>query len=104
MVIADVRAVAAHWPDVRVRMLAELSQIMAEAPWTLSRAFHQRARDAGIDDDALLHAIASRDWRTIAQGVVPRTGTAHAIFSLRDPLPVLTSAARFRRRRTADAR
>jgi alkylhydroperoxidase family enzyme len=58
VVIADPRAVAAHWPDVRVRMLAELAQIVTEAPWTLSRTTHQRARDAGLDDDAILHAIA----------------------------------------------
>ena len=32
--------------------------VITEAPWTLSRAHHDRARDAGLSDDDLLHAIA----------------------------------------------
>lgn len=56
--IADARAVAARWPDPRHRMLAEIAQVVTEAPWTLSPGFHQRARDAGLSDDELLHAIA----------------------------------------------
>jgi alkylhydroperoxidase family enzyme len=57
-VIADARAVAARWPDPRRRVLAEIAVVVTEAPWTLSPGFHQRARDAGLSDDELLHAIA----------------------------------------------
>jgi hypothetical protein len=31
------------------------------------------------------------------RGLVPRRGTTHAVFSLRDPMPVLTSAAKLAR-------
>jgi len=57
-VIADPRAVAARWPEPRIRALAELAAVTTEAPWALSRAHHERARDAGLSDDDVLHAIA----------------------------------------------
>jgi alkylhydroperoxidase family enzyme len=57
-VIADPRAVAARWPEPRVRALAELACVTIEAPWALSRAHHDRARAAGLVDDEVLHAIA----------------------------------------------
>ncbi|HWO25969.1 MAG TPA: hypothetical protein VNO30_44885 [Kofleriaceae bacterium] len=56
--IADPRAVAARWPEPRLRALAELACITTEAPWELSRAHHARARAAGLSDDEVLHAIA----------------------------------------------
>lgn len=56
--IADPRAVAARWPEPRLRALAELALLVTEAPWTLSRAHADRARRAGLSDDDLLHAIA----------------------------------------------
>src|SRR6185295_19034111 len=52
------RAVAARWPEPRVRSLAELAATVTEAPWRLSRGVHERARDAGLTDDDVLHAIA----------------------------------------------
>lgn len=56
--IADPRAVAARWPEPRLRALAELACVTTEAPWELSRAHHARARAAGLSDDDVLHAIA----------------------------------------------
>lgn len=56
--IADGRAVAARWPDPRLRMLAEVASVVTEAPWALSPGHHDRAREAGLSDDELLHAIA----------------------------------------------
>jgi len=39
-------------------MLCELAAAVTEAPWTLSPGHHLRARDAGLSDDDVLHAIA----------------------------------------------
>lgn len=39
-------------------MLAEIACTVTEAPWMLSPDHHRRARDAGLSDDELLHAIA----------------------------------------------
>jgi alkylhydroperoxidase family enzyme len=57
-VIADPHAVASRWPDARPRMLAEIATVVTEAPWALSPGHHARARDAGLSDDEVLHAIA----------------------------------------------
>ncbi len=38
--------------------LATLATLTTETPWRLSRAIHDHARQAGLDDDAILHAIA----------------------------------------------
>ncbi len=38
-------------------------------------------------------------WRAL-RGLVPRRGTTHAVFSLRDPMPLLTSAAKLANRVT----
>ena len=39
-------------------MLAEVAVVVTEAPWALSPDHHARARDAGLSDDELVHAIA----------------------------------------------
>jgi alkylhydroperoxidase family enzyme len=39
-------------------MLAEITTVVTETPWALSRDHHHRARAAGLSDDELLHAIA----------------------------------------------
>jgi len=57
-VIADAHAVAARWPDARQRMLAEIARVVTETPWAMSPDHRARARDAGLSDDELLHAIA----------------------------------------------
>jgi len=41
-----------------MQMLVELATIVTEAPWTLSRAHALRAKEAGLDDADVLHAIA----------------------------------------------
>lgn len=56
--IADPHAVAARWPDSRRRLLAEIASVVTLAPWALSPGHRARARDAGLSDDELLHAIA----------------------------------------------
>jgi alkylhydroperoxidase family enzyme len=57
-VIVDPRAVAARWPEARRRALAEIARGVTETPWALSRGDRDRAHDAGLSDDELLHAIA----------------------------------------------
>jgi alkylhydroperoxidase family enzyme len=44
--------------DPRTRAISGLAQLVTEAPWTLSRADFDRARDAGLDDATVLHVIA----------------------------------------------
>ena len=54
----DPRAVAARWPDPRVRVLAELAVLVTEAPWRLTGELRARATAVGLDDDALVHGVA----------------------------------------------
>jgi predicted ATP-grasp superfamily ATP-dependent carboligase len=49
--------------------------------------FRSEERDAG----AIAAAATSRDWSTALGALVPRRGTVHAVFSLRDPLPAVRS-------------
>lgn len=59
--IADPRAplpAAAGAATPRMRALAELARIVAEAPWTLSHAHRAAWHGAGLTDDDILHAIA----------------------------------------------
>jgi uncharacterized protein YciW len=57
-VIADPRAVAASWPDERLRAIAELAVAVTEAPWAMTRANLKRAHQAGLTDDDVLHVLA----------------------------------------------
>jgi predicted ATP-grasp superfamily ATP-dependent carboligase len=52
--------------------------------------FRSEERDAG----ALAAAIGRRDWAAVRDTFALRRGTAHAVFSLRDPLPFLLSIRR----------
>jgi predicted ATP-grasp superfamily ATP-dependent carboligase len=63
--------------------------------------YRSEERDAG----ALMSAILRGRWRAAASGLRPRRGTAHAIFSIRDPIPMLNSLrhARHARERVAEA-
>jgi predicted ATP-grasp superfamily ATP-dependent carboligase len=63
--------------------------------------YRSEERDAG----ALMSAILRGRWRAAASGLRPRRGTAHAIFSIRDPIPMLNSLrhARHARERVAQA-
>lgn len=56
--ISAPHAVAARWPAPRLRAIAELAQLVTEAPWQLSRAHRDRARDAGLSDEDMLHVVA----------------------------------------------
>jgi alkylhydroperoxidase family enzyme len=53
-VLADPRAVAARWPEPRMRALAELAVTVTEAPWTLERARFARV----LSEDDIVHAVA----------------------------------------------
>ena len=57
-----------------------------------------RYRHEEYDLRALVRMLLDRKWRRFGRGCVPRRGTAHAIFSPRDPMPVLTSVERLARR------
>jgi alkylhydroperoxidase family enzyme len=71
-VIADPRGVTADTP--RMQVLVELTTIVTEAPWMLSRAHHKRAREAGLDDADLLHAIALSSYFGHLNRIADATG------------------------------
>lgn len=52
------------------------------------------------DARALLAALAGRKALAALRGLVPRRRTVHAVFSLRDPLPAMTTIAKLRQRAT----
>jgi hypothetical protein len=58
----------------RMQMLVELTTIVTEAPWTLSRAHYKRAREAGLDDADLLHAIALASYFGHLNRIADATG------------------------------
>lgn len=60
------------------------------------RGYHVGTRFRHEDKDmrALARMLLEGKTRSALQGLVPRRGTHHAVFSLRDPLPLLTSAER----------
>jgi alkylhydroperoxidase family enzyme len=49
---------AEHVGEPRSRALIELVRAVTAAPWSLTRADHERWRAAGLGDDDVLHAIA----------------------------------------------
>lgn len=49
--LADPYAIAARWPDPRLRALATLAVTVTVAPWTLSRP-------AALSEDEIVHAVA----------------------------------------------
>lgn len=56
-----------------------------------------RYRHEEKDARALARMLASGERRRALRGLLPRRNTTHAIFSLRDPMPVLTSVANLAR-------
>lgn len=46
------------------------------------------------DVRALAWMLANGEFRHVLRGLMPQRGTTHAIFSLRDPMPLLTSATK----------
>ncbi len=57
-VLADPRAVADRAADPATRALAHLARTVTETPWALSSGDRAQAHAAGIDDAAVLHAVA----------------------------------------------
>ena len=57
-VLAEPHAVAGRWHEPRIRALAELAMVTTVEPWRLSRGHLARARDAGLGDGDIVHAIA----------------------------------------------
>jgi predicted ATP-grasp superfamily ATP-dependent carboligase len=60
-----------------------------------------RFRSEERDLSALAGALSSRDWGLVAAILRPHRGTAHAVASLRDPLPLMTLVRRLGRARSA---
>jgi uncharacterized peroxidase-related enzyme len=56
-VLADPRAVAASWPQPRMRAIAALALAVTEAPWTLSRGHLATLYKAGLGDEEVLHVV-----------------------------------------------
>lgn len=56
--IDDPRAVAAAWPVPRLRRLAALAIELAEAPWALGPADLDACLADGLEEEAVLHAVA----------------------------------------------
>jgi alkylhydroperoxidase family enzyme len=56
-VLDSPRAIAASWPNPRLRAIAELALVVTEAPWTLSRAHLTQIYKAGLSDEDILHVI-----------------------------------------------
>ena len=57
-----------------------------------------RFRHEEKDTRALARMLVKGERRGALRGIVPRRGTTHAVFSLRDPMPLLTSVATLSRR------
>lgn len=55
--IADPHAVATRWEVPRLRALAALARAVTETPWALTADDHAAVRAAGLDDEAILHAV-----------------------------------------------
>jgi hypothetical protein len=57
-----------------------------------------RFRQEENDARALAGMLVNGEFRRVLQGLMPQRGTTHAIFSLRDPMPLLTSATKLAKR------
>ena len=55
--IDNARSLATDAPNPRMKMIAELTTIVTEAPWTLSRQKLGRAHSAGLSDEDVLHVV-----------------------------------------------
>ena len=88
-------AVAAglNLPAIWVDMLLGRQPLVGHSRRTAR--YRSEERDAG----ALWAAFVSRDWRGLVSGLVPHRGTTHAIFSMRDPFPVVTTIRRLQKER-----
>ncbi len=57
-----------------MQMLVEIATTVTEAPWTLSRTTHARAKEAGLEDADLLHAIALSSYFGHLNRIADATG------------------------------
>ena len=74
--IADARTVSAHAPTVRMKMIAEITTLVAEAPWTLARTLLNRAHSAGLSNDDVLHVILLASYFGHLNRIADATGVA----------------------------
>lgn len=74
--ISDPRTVADHAENPRLKMIAELTRIIAEAPWTLSRSLLSRSHTAGLSDEDLLHIVILASYFGHLNRIADATGVA----------------------------
>jgi biotin carboxylase len=93
-------AAGANLPAVWVDLLARSDVDTAIDAARSARGYRAgvRYRHAELDARALLHAVRSRDLRAAADVLLPRRVTTHAVATAADPLPLLTSLGKLRRR------
>jgi predicted ATP-grasp superfamily ATP-dependent carboligase len=89
LAIAAGRNLPAIWADL---LLGRRPQV---GRYGIGVHFRSEERDLA----ALAAAAAAADWRTVLDVLRPRRGTAHALASLRDPMPLLMSGRLARVRR-----
>jgi predicted ATP-grasp superfamily ATP-dependent carboligase len=92
-------AVAAglNLPEIWVNLL--LRRRLDVGGYRVGTRFRQEENDVRAVARMLADGSEAR-WRAL-RGLVPRRGTTHAVFSLRDPMPLLTSAVKLADRVTA---
>ncbi len=75
-----------------------LDLLLGRRPKVGSYRVGARFRQEEKDALALMRMLADGGRIRVLRGMMPRPGTVHAIFSLRDPMPLLTSATRLTKR------
>jgi predicted ATP-grasp superfamily ATP-dependent carboligase len=68
--------------------------LLGREPSVDSYRLDTRFRQEEKDVRALARMLMDGEFRGALQGLIPHRGTTHAIFSLRDPMPLLTSATK----------
>jgi predicted ATP-grasp superfamily ATP-dependent carboligase len=72
--------------------------LLGKSPRVNGYRIGARFRHEERDVRALARMLVDGERRCALRGLVPRRGTAHAIFSLRDPMPMLTSVRKLLKR------
>lgn len=72
--------------------------LLGQRPEVGSYLVGARFRHEEKDVRALAQMLVDGEQRGALRGLVPRRGTTHAVFSLRDPMPLLTSGAKLAKR------
>ena len=68
--------------------------LLGRRPSVGSYRVGMRFRQEEHDVRALGWMLVNGEFRRVLQGLMPQRGTTHAIFALRDPMPLLTSATK----------